>query len=710
MGQHYSVKPVELVFEGSAYSPVYYKNQIIFCSDHKDRVFHTIVDENGLEPVDLYLFHPDTLSVINKFSPLFRTDYHDGPITFNEKADYCVVSRNLVTDEKYKTFQKDSNWLGLYTSKYSNGSWDSLTELPFNSVRYNCTHPFLSANGDTLLFASTMPGGYGGYDIWKSVIDNNQWGKPQNLGEKINSSDHELFPSINNNTIYISSNKEGLGGLDIYYSNLNDLNDSLHSFASPINSEFDDFGIISKDNGITGYLSSNRKGKGQDQIWSFQFNYPDFQNCDTLVKDVFCYTLYEENAKEIGSVDALVYEWKINDEIVEGVEIYYCFPGPGDYEITLNITDTIIHKTYYEQAYYYISLAHTVQPFIESPDTVQVGLPFNLSADKSNLPDVEIIEYYWDFGDDTRAKGIKQDHHYNTAGTYTVQLGAIGTSYGDTTHNCVIKNIVVQDSLATQVLVHENMIPEQINDTSVVQDFSIEETSDSTITVYSIELLRSATELTEEEFIYKFLRGINEDLENVEDEEVLAFFKAMSNKDFLSKLLKENKIQKEYIEDEDVYSYLTGHWIDVQMAHATWQNIQNNGISEAVLRSFNVTEIDGLALGASFELDHLYFDSDKWNIKKDVEADLNLIFNVLREYSFVKLDINAYTDATATKEHNLQLSKNRANAVLKYLTTKGINKDRLNATGFGEENPVGDNNTEEGKQKNRRVEFKLVIE
>jgi len=709
IGQNYSVKVVPLELNGSAFSPSYYKNEIVFCSDHKDRVFHTIVGENGLEPVDLYTFHPDTLSKVNKFSTIHRTDYNDGPITFNEKGDYSIVSRNLVTDEKYKTFEKDSNWLGLYASNYTNGKWDSLIELPFNSIHYNCTHPFLSKNADTLWFSSNMPGGFGGYDIWMSIFENNQWGKPQNLGENINSNKHEIFPSVNGNTLYLSNDKEGLGGLDIYFINRNSFNDSLQSFASPINSEFDDFGIVSIDNGNTGYLSSNRNGK--DQIWSFHFNYPSFENCDTLVKDVFCFTLYEENAKEIGEVDALVYQWDINEDIIEGIEIYYCFPGPGDYEITLQITDTIINKTYYDQAYYYINLDYTIQPYIDSPDTVQKGTPFKLSAEKTNLPDVSNQKYYWDFGDDKRGRGVEQIHQFDKAGTYTLQLGVLGVSYGDSISNCVIKTIVVQDSLATPYETFENIIPNQVNDTSVVTDFGYyySDPLDTNIVLYSVEVFQSDQQIDESDFQYRLLKEMREELLNATDEELDLFIKQLPEDSFLYKLLNGNKMKMEYLEDEDVFSILIGNWNKITDAHEVWVGLVNLGVDDAIVRSFNISEIDSLPVNKSFTMSNIQFEYEQWSIRKESEKNLLEITSVLKDYPFIKLEFSAHTDGNGDENYNLILSEKRANSVLEYFVNKGINKNRLASYGFGEKFPIADNETDEGRQINRRVEFKFVI-
>ncbi len=74
-----------------------------------------------------------------------------------------------------------------------------------------------------------------------------------------------------------------------------------------------------------------------------------------------------------------------------------------------------------------------------------------------------------------------------------------------------------------------------------------------------------------------------------------------------------------------------------------------------------------------------------------------------------RVEVEGHTDSTATKQHNQRLSEQRAAAVKAYLVDKGIAADRLTTRGYGEDRPVGDNGTEEGRFKNRRVEFKILL-
>ncbi|WFB62169.1 OmpA family protein [Sphingobacterium sp. WM] len=99
------------------------------------------------------------------------------------------------------------------------------------------------------------------------------------------------------------------------------------------------------------------------------------------------------------------------------------------------------------------------------------------------------------------------------------------------------------------------------------------------------------------------------------------------------------------------------------------------------------------------------FDTDKATLKPDGKELVAEIGKVLKSNSSMKLDINGYTDNVGNADHNLQLSKDRANTVLNTLVQDGIDKSRLASNGFGANDFIADNNSEAGKQQNRRVEL-----
>lgn len=134
-------------------------------------------------------------------------------------------------------------------------------------------HPAISPDGNTLYFVSDMPGGLGEKDIWKvSRGQGGSWGQPVNLGEEINTPGNELYPYMHaDGTLYFSSDSRvGLGGLDIYKATRDETGSwRVENMKPPINSAEDDFGIVFEAEVERGFFSSSRKGRGNDDIFSF---------------------------------------------------------------------------------------------------------------------------------------------------------------------------------------------------------------------------------------------------------------------------------------------------------------------------------------------------------------------------------------------------------------------------------------------------------
>lgn len=205
------------------------------------------------------------------FSSKLNTKYHDGPCAFDGDS-IIYFTRNNYNKMKGGKSSDKTNKLKLYYSKKQNGVWTTAKEMPFNSNEYSTGHPALSADGNTLYFASDMPGTLGKTDIFKVIKSGNEWSKPENLGNEINTLGNEMFPFIdaNDNLFFASNGHAGLGGLDIFKTSLANPNPKNMGF--PLNSKKDDFGIIVSSDMKTGYFSSNRKRGGpDDDIYMFDF-------------------------------------------------------------------------------------------------------------------------------------------------------------------------------------------------------------------------------------------------------------------------------------------------------------------------------------------------------------------------------------------------------------------------------------------------------
>lgn len=157
----------------------------------------------------------------------------------------------------------------IYYSDFVDGEWTDIKKVPnINHPIYWDSQPSISADGNTLYFASDRPGGQGKVDIWKTErnLVTKQWQAPVNLGPKINTSGIEKCPFIHSDseTLYYSSDGLfGFGGLDIYFVHKDDKGNwkEPENIGSPINGEGDDAGFFVSTDGINGYFCSNDAGK-----------------------------------------------------------------------------------------------------------------------------------------------------------------------------------------------------------------------------------------------------------------------------------------------------------------------------------------------------------------------------------------------------------------------------------------------------------------
>lgn len=112
--------------------------------------------------------------------------------------------------------------------------------------------------------------------------------------------------------------------------------------------------------------------------------------------------------------------------------------------------------------------------------------------------------------------------------------------------------------------------------------------------------------------------------------------------------------------------------------------------------------------GLSIRLNNIFFDFDKATLQSQSFSELNRLVSVLNDNPKIKIAISGHTDSKGTEQYNLKLSDDRAKAVRQYLIEQGVDQNRISAKGYGESKPISTNDTEEGRQLNRRVEFTIL--
>jgi peptidoglycan-associated lipoprotein len=268
------------------------ENQIVFTSSREGSAGKKEDGWSGQSFSDLYVSNRPK-SKVSEFpgewtqpasldnEQIVNTSANEGEATFNPKGTTMYFSR--CPDEK-----KIISHCKIYQVTRKGRSWGEPEEIKIvGSDSFDCVHPSITSDELSIYFASDMPGTTGGFDIW--VISRSKksrpFGDPVNLGNKVNSYDHEMFPALDNDsTLYFASKGHiGLGGYDIFRSAKGtDGWSEPENLKYPINSEADDYGIIFDHAEVLdpvtgfpyiekGFFSSNRSGgRGLDDIWYFK--------------------------------------------------------------------------------------------------------------------------------------------------------------------------------------------------------------------------------------------------------------------------------------------------------------------------------------------------------------------------------------------------------------------------------------------------------
>lgn len=180
------------------------------------------------------------------------------------------------TNKKKKTVGNNvpTSKVKILGAKRMGKKMDEVQELPVNFSDGNSNfHPAVHPNGDMIIFASDRPGGFGGADLYMIRRVDGKWSKAENLGPSVNSQGDELFPTFNKqgHLFFASDGNVGFGGLDLFTSDYDKgAWTGTTNMGAGINSPKDDFGIIWDPATSSGYFNSNRNAASGDDIYSFK--------------------------------------------------------------------------------------------------------------------------------------------------------------------------------------------------------------------------------------------------------------------------------------------------------------------------------------------------------------------------------------------------------------------------------------------------------
>jgi outer membrane protein OmpA-like peptidoglycan-associated protein len=596
----YTVELAGFNTPGADIAPAFYKNGLVFASKGRDSTSSS--KSEGY--FDLYFVEvfstPQSFDYGSRqrFSDRLRSSYHDGIVTFNANFSEIFLTqsrKNPVTE------LKDLYPLEITRAQNPNDSvWSVPEPLPFNSDDYSVAHPALSPDGSHLFFSSDMPGGSGGKDLYVSEKVNGQWTLPINLGPFINTEGDEVFPFYQGGRLYFASEGHfGLGGMDIFY--VEDLGSGdwseVENLGAPINSEYDDFGIVVKPEGKVGYFTSNRPdGSGGDDIYSFSQSQAQavVEFVDATTNAALPQVIMEQVGAKNIAVKRLNNQAFVN--LVGGQCGNFSFQLPGYMSQTQQICASDKEK---------------ITIFLERIIPTLSGLVLDQNTGQP-------------------IKGVRIKLTGEKCGTLTATSDADGKYTFQLKDACCYQLRAEKDQFFNQALEETICVETGIGameKTVYLQPFT------ASVETKPAEVKAAATEV---------------------------------NLDFSSEEIKSFKRSAKSYENGSI-AYLL----------------------------------------------NLYYDFGHASVRKEALPELDRLLKLLQDNPNLIVEISSHTDSRGDSRYNQKLSQRRADAVLNWLSQKGIKKERLVAIGYGETkliNPceIEEDCSEEAHQLNRRTEFRVL--
>ena len=264
-----NISAVEINSGGSDFVSSFNKDDFVFASTANatgDRIYDW-TQQGYLDLFTASIGENGELSGVTPIPGDVNTEYHESSTTFTKDGNTMYFTRNNFIDGKKSRGKGKLVGLKIYKASKNGTSWGSIEELPFNSDEYSCAHPALSVDEKRLYFSSNMPGStgdQGNSDLWYvDINEDGSFGSPINLGVNVNTPYRESFPFVSKegNLYFASDGHVGLGGYDVYVSELKDgVPQPVKNLGEPANSSLDDFGFIYDTERSFGYVSSNRDG------------------------------------------------------------------------------------------------------------------------------------------------------------------------------------------------------------------------------------------------------------------------------------------------------------------------------------------------------------------------------------------------------------------------------------------------------------------
>jgi outer membrane protein OmpA-like peptidoglycan-associated protein len=733
------------------FSPTLYNDDLVFVSDKdEDLVNNSSNKATGGNFYKIWTAHPGkdgfekpkVFSIsVNKTEPEFNL----GPVTFS--SDGKTMFFTQVAAVRKKNF---INRAQLFYCIKDGNSWSKPQPFQYNSDSYSVMDAALSDDGKTLVFASDMPGGFGGCDLYISTSTaNGNWSKPKNMGSEINTPGNEVFPCFRKDgQLFFSSDRHfNYGGLDIFSSTVGKDGkwSNVQNLGPDINSSTDDFGICFNSNGRTGYFSSNRKGgSGLDDIYSFIF-IGDYRPLKGMV-------LFSANVNdpvpnvEVHLIDASGKVIKDGKTDNNGGFLFTQLEPDQKYLVKINEDDPRFAG---KKKFYLADSTGRIVGVTLLNDKAGKFVFTSLPPDLTTLPKLDATDPNVNLAGNL----LQGDSSKPMAGVKVKLMNGGGNVIQTATTNAfgafVFTNLPPDENYSFQV--------EAPADTKFNGKTKIVLTDKSGNTIktfymgsdgkFNFQILASDTtalshmEVLDPELRMEFkqilLSDVKAPLPNIkvtvvtksgavlqttitDHDGVFSFTNLPADQSDMIQVdasdPKISKMKKLYITDSKKSTMreldLNNGAFKYEFLPADKQSMGSIYVNDPWLEALNLK--NNKAKDSLFIVENVYYDYQKADILPAASRVLDKVVKVMKSDPSLRIQLNAYTDPRGSDDFNMQLSQKRADAAVTYIVSHGVERWRVTGKGFGKTHPVnncGDPNvhcTEDQFAANRRTEFKLT--
>ena len=681
------------------YCPIIYNEGILFTSDR--------IEDGSMKSADANFYFskigedrkPQTPVVLDSE---LNSDFQEGMAVISPDGKTIVFSREVKQMKQANGFSD----VRLYTASLENGQWVNIKKMAINMKDYSSGHPALSDDGSELYFVSNRPGGYGGTDVYVSKMENGRWSKPKNLGAKVNSPKNELFPSIDQyGTLYFSVNKRtGLGLLDIYKIQKNEKGEWGHvvNMGEPFNSKDNDFGFYMGADTMSGYFSSSREGGlGGNDIYYWgpteMKNVVDEQEHSSCVPLVG--NLIDKNGSPVIQENVRVEVFNLSATI----ESETFTSTNGTFEFCLACNSDFSIKVFPKDYYFDEIFVSTKNIDCDAEEKM------NVNFDLLRVSDEELV----------------------------------GTSPNmNNVDSIPAKEAIIRRNKKNKEMLERISIAEEMEEDDFIADVVVSD--EPAVRSESSSLENKKAEYNEPTVLPTIYYDFDSYQINEKDKKYL---------NDLSVYLKNNPnlnlAIKSYTDAIGKRAY--NKWLSKRRAEMVMTYLVQTGVEELRLKAVGKgeeiepteemkddlvlddskrrrTEFEILNTPVSYETTssesgklnstkineayilNIYYGFDVYELNSESTVEVEKLIRYLNENPDLKVEIRSHTDSRGSKIYNQKLSQKRAEEVVRYVASRGIDKSRLSAAGYGESELA--NNCTDGvvcsrdkHLENRRTEF-----